>query len=518
MVAASKSDSGVLPAKPSASSSSSVELPKAPERAPAPRSQPASPFHIVADTDYYLKLQRLGNTAMFTADQELLTIRGNTVTFEPAYALSKEVRGDGFTGFFQSVHGIFPDAMFAAVVRPTGRTGFTELYKWSGSKWVSHYSSDQSTSVLDIQPWQNGTALMVETQSFSGEYRFTVLPKGSKVFVPAPNSRRWQAASNFCVSGFIPEAFRTLTTGHAFMAGSICPPEGSGSNEWQPGIKRFSPEDKAGTADVLPEIGSKALYIGDIAPHSATNVYVGGNTAPSRYGVQSKVSPYLAHFDGKSWTRDTLPFSDGLSSLDIGADETLWAVSKKGAVFSRPKNGAWAEVPLPNAGGEDARPIEATAVWSRGPGDEWMVGQYKSKKGTMRYVVLHSGTPVEMAKLPSIEAMADTVADLAMPTPLTPMCRTPFVLLYTLSKVAPPDFDYPATRAALKGHPEFKGAEFIEFKRLDKRFMGAFVTDAEMGKKLVELVTKKVPNSTPQLACHAPKPSRVLEIDLSAGN
>jgi hypothetical protein len=149
----------------------------------------------------------------------------------------------------------------------------------------------------------------------------------------------------------------------------------------------------------------------------------------------------------------------------------------------------------------------------------WIVGAYKSKTGDERYTVLHTGTPTtEVAKLPDLETMGDTVQELAMPTPFTWRCATPFVLLYTLSKVAPPDFDYPATRAALKGHSEFQGAQFIEFKRLDKRFMGAFVPDAEMGKKLVELVKKKVPNTTPQLACHAPKPSRVLEMDLSAGN
>jgi hypothetical protein len=36
-----------------------------------------------------------------------------------------------------------------------------------------------------------------------------------------------------------------------------------------------------------------------------------------------------------------------------------------------------------------------------------------------------------------------------------------------------------------------------------------------MARTLVDLVKKKVPNSTPQLVCHAPKPSREIEIDLS---
>jgi hypothetical protein len=128
---------------------------------------------------------------------------------------------------------------------------------------------------------------------------------------------------------------------------------------------------------------------------------------------------------------------------------------------------------------------------------------------------LHSGPATPNAELPDLETMENKVADLAMPTPLTPLCYRPFALLFTLSKVAPPDFDYPATREALKGHAEFADAQFIEFKRLDKRFMGAFVSDVDMGKKLVELIKKKVPNSTPQLVCHAPRPTRELNIDLS---
>lgn len=234
-----------------------------------------------------------------------------------------------------------------------------------------------------------------------------------------------------------------------------------------------------------------------------------GNTAPLRYGKPTSLSPYLAHFDGKAWSLDTLPFSDAIASLDVDANGKLWIVSVHGTVFSRSTGGAWTEVSLP-VGGEARAPISASTIWARGPGDEWIVGSYQS-----RYVVLHSGPPGEKAQLPDLETMSDTATELAMPTPLTWRCTTPFVLLFTLSKVAPPDFDYPATREALKGHMEFDGAQFIEFKRLDKRYMGAFVPDAEMGKKLVELVKKKVPNSTPQLVCHAPKPSRGIDIDLS---
>jgi len=158
---------------------------------PAPKLPPSSPFHIVADVDYALELQRLGKAAVIVAGGQLLPIRDNTVTFDPKFALTTEVRGDGINGAFQFLLGSFPDALYAAVVRPSGRTGFNELYKWTGSKWTSDYSTEVTTFVLDIQPWLNGTLLMVEAHSFSGEFKFTALPKTTKVFVPEPRQHKW---------------------------------------------------------------------------------------------------------------------------------------------------------------------------------------------------------------------------------------------------------------------------------------------------------------------------------------
>jgi hypothetical protein len=102
------------------------------------------------------------------------------------------------------------------------------------------------------------------------------------------------------------------------------------------------------------------------------------------------------------------------------------------------------------------------------------------------------------------------------PGPPVDWCETPFVLLYTLGKKAPPDYDYPATRAALRGHREFAvpGVEFIEFERLERRYFGARVPDFSLGAKLVNLVKDKVPGSTPELVCHDPPPKRTLSVDL----
>ena len=500
---ATTSTAAVPTVKPSASAMTPVD-------GTPPKSPTVSPFHIVADVDYALDLQRLGKTAVLVGGGQLLPIRDNTVTFDPKFALSTEIRGDGINGAFQFLLGSFPDALYAAVIRPSGRTGFSELYKWNGSTWRSHHTTNETTYVLDIQPWLNGTVLMVESHGFSGEYRFSTLPKDAPVFVPEPHGKTWKTNWSICEAGFVPDAMRTLPSGHVFMPGTSCSAD-SHSDIRQTGVKRWSPDNKAGTFDALPEIGEKGFEIVNLVLHDDKDAYIAGSTTRSPYGPPKDHAPYLAHFDGKSWTRDTLPFSDAITSLDVDAHGKVWIVSDKGAIFSRPSGGKWEEVTLP-VGGEERKPIDAKSIWSRAPGDEWIVGVYGP-----RHVVLHSGPPGEKAQLPDLETMDTQVAELAMPTPLTWRCRNTFALLFTLSKVAPPDYDYPATREALKGHTEFTDAQFIEFKRLDKRFMGAFVPDEEMGKRLVELIKKKVPNSTPQLVCHAPKPTRVIKFDLAGG-
>lgn len=475
-----------------------------------PPSTPAapSPFHVVADVDYELELQNLGKNGVLLGGGQLLPIRDNTVTFEPKFALTQEMRGDGVMGQFMGLHGSFPDALFAAVVRPSGRTGLTELYKWSGTKWASHYSTAESTFVQAIQPWQNGTVLLVESDSMSGGVQFSAFPQGSKVFLPEPHDKKRRGGYGLCESGFVPDTLGTLPSGHAFMSGVTCSPDGS-SPDGQIGVKHWSPENPKGTVDILPEIGNQVFETIAVVLRTEKDGYVAGNLKGTRMGQSNTMAPYLAHFDGKSWVRDTLPTSDALLSLDVDAQGKVWLVSAQGVVYSRPSGGAWNEISTPRAGKNEA-PISAKKIWVRAPGDEWIVGAYES-----RYVVLHSGPAAPKAELPDLETMEDKVADLAMPTPLTSRCYRPFALLFTLSKVAPPDFDYPATREALKGHTEFADAQFIEFKRLDKRFMGAFVSDVDMGKKLVELIKKKVPNSTPQLVCHSPRPTRELTMDFS---
>jgi len=120
--------------------------------------------------------------------------------------------------------------------------------------------------------------------------------------------------------------------------------------------------------------------------------------------------------------------------------------------------------------------------------------------------------------MPTLAAFDRKDQELRLPGPPVDWCTSPFVLLYTLGHKAPADYDYPATRAALKGSQTLaEGVEYIEFGREGRRYFGARVPDFVVGKKLAALVKAKVPGSTPELVCHDPLVLRQLDIDLTTG-
>jgi hypothetical protein len=96
-------------------------------------------------------------------------------------------------------------------------------------------------------------------------------------------------------------------------------------------------------------------------------------------------------------------------------------------------------------------------------------------------------------------------------------CQSIFVLLYGMTRTTPKDYDYPLTRAALKGHPEFATVTFAETVDRGEHYFGAFIPDFELGQKLLAVVRKSVKDSKPVMLCRHPKKVRLLEFDLKTG-
>jgi hypothetical protein len=103
------------------------------------------------------------------------------------------------------------------------------------------------------------------------------------------------------------------------------------------------------------------------------------------------------------------------------------------------------------------------------------------------------------------------------PAPATPDCADPVAILARVSQSAPKKYDFPQTRAALRGHTELEGTEFVEMEIGGKRFLGAKVRSFDAGKRLVEIVSHGVQGTRPELVCTKPTVKRSIPFDLATG-
>jgi hypothetical protein len=219
-----------------------------------------------------------------------------------------------------------------------------------------------------------------------------------------------------------------------------------------------------------------------IFARSATEAYVAG--------VDDDGKGYLAVFDGKAWRREKKPLSPVVSMA--GADDgTLWLLTED-KVIRRTRDGAMTPLPLP-AEVKDLAPEHIVATSGT---EAWaFAGGY----------VVSTRKPKEVLRMDG-SALAPRAA--------TADCKDVFVQLYSITKATPPDFDFPKTREALKGHNELAGVRFVVTR--DDRF-GAVVRSLDEGKAVARLARAGVAGSRPQLLCLKPDEIREVKFDLASG-
>ncbi len=71
------------------------------------------------------------------------------------------------------------------------------------------------------------------------------------------------------------------------------------------------------------------------------------------------------------------------------------------------------------------------------------------------------------------------------------------------------DYDYPATRAALRGHPELAAIELVEVNREGRRTLVARVDSVDVAKALLERMHKAIPAARVRRRRGRPRPSQV---------
>jgi len=95
-------------------------------------------------------------------------------------------------------------------------------------------------------------------------------------------------------------------------------------------------------------------------------------------------------------------------------------------------------------------------------------------------------------------------------------CRMHYVLLDD-SPEATASQDYPAHRAALKGHRELGAVKLVVSRERGRQYFGALTDDYELGRKLESLIAKRVKASRHEILCAEPAGAVELRFDWATG-
>ncbi|MFO0548078.1 MAG: hypothetical protein U0271_06805 [Polyangiaceae bacterium] len=373
---------------------------------------------------------------------------------------------------------------------------------------------------------------------------------GNKGWLPVP--QKGTASCKYQLEGhydwFTSESAEVTALGSRCEDGSSMPPWMFGSG--QPTIERWSPGATVGKEEDLPDVDGYKAVTGHLVP-TPKDLYV-------VLGLESRENPestrlYVARRGQTGWRALSVPQVDVTKGIETWATEDGFFLAGAGNVMRvrgddiafntavPPKDGAYTDVAFSPTGAV-AMISEGKVYEVDGAGAIQEVALPKGTPETVRYntmgelfVVATDDSPggdpaIIYGRRPAVKALeldgsAPKVSPLFYIKPFTPQCEKPIVLLYQLSKVAPENFDYPATREALKGEKQFSAARFVEIQATGQRHLLALFEGAkgrELAKSLRDLVTKRVKGSSPQLFCADDVPTelpikREIKIDFVTG-
>ncbi|MDI1435499.1 hypothetical protein [Polyangium sorediatum] len=447
---------------------------------------------------------------------------------------------------------------------PGERGGEDVFYSWKGSAWTRDPDKPMPPAVSNAYyagaiyssaPWGDRTLYEINDPKLDEAKPIFVLgPGGSSS--PAPEITRGAGSCKTKLLGHADLAL--LPSGDLIGFGKVCREGDKPSFFGQSGagplaVERWPKGARTSVIDVLP--GSEAVT--SLPPGS--RLYVLGPNDVIAVAQPADHGAYVAHWNGKAWSDVSPGKKENVNDAFRTKDGALWLVRERG--LDRYTSGKWSSLTLPG----DDRSLEWAKLGPNGTiwagrseqlltfekdsfhviplpeldpaeegtpidivfrGDETLVaaragGQVtvlSTKKPTKVLDLDAPQEPGEGAPPPPRPAPKSEPHAFARITPGTPSCKELFVVLYKLAKVAPPDYDFPLTRAALKGHTELSGVKFAETEETGRRYFVAFVPSFSLGQKLVKTIQEGVKGSTPQLLCGKPaRTNRDIRIDLRTG-
>ncbi|WP_437606941.1 hypothetical protein WMF20_39450 [Sorangium sp. So ce834] len=477
-----------------AGAAGAVEADDAAKPAPPPKSAFAPVAQVPAEIDVRLHPVE-GALLVSTAD--LMTLEGEQmgsavgVLKDGKIEFPKRLHVPGWGVAVVGVYGRYPDQLDLIATGTTGRTGVADHYVLGAQGWVQRASEPGL--------WFTGVARMGSSlvglmgPTMLGVPRFIALrgPRVGLTITQAPRKepcRGWEAPLPYPQAEILSQAFGATRDGTALSYGIDCDGE-SALEVWKPGENG---------ATILPV---PALSEGQI-PDDARTLILPGPGEGEAWIVDGGVLRYKG-----GQPKEIDPPAKGARVLTASAapDGTLWAIAD-GALFAR-KGEAWAQAPLPDG-------VKAQDVAVGSDGAVWVAagGAILKHGGESEAAGAAPGTlPLQKGPPPKPKP------NRPFPEPGGPKCPQNLVVLYTFSKTAPDDYDFPLTRKALKGRTEFSPARFVVTRDMGQRFFAAFVPSWDLAKELQERIKADVKGSTPQIVCAEPEVVRELKLDLKTG-
>lgn len=401
-----------------------------------------------------------------------------------------------FDGFSFSVGALGAGTAHVAWIATDGRVGWSELSRWNGARWDQAGRLSRTWGFVAVAPWSNGRVLGLAHRGLafdaapSLELRLVGAGAGPLPKLPTTLGEcRDEKGGAMTVEGF-----HATRSGHVFIAARACDRDEHFAIWYAPGAPTPTVVDLGQNPPGKP--------LDDCFDDDATR-FVGTRGDDVMLATASRCEPgLLARFDGTTFKVIEYP-GTRLGRLTRTPNGALYVVDGT-TLRRRAPDGTWSEPRLP----ADAAPIRD--LFARGDDDVWITA------GASLYHGQPPSGPVQELAWPEAgkQIAPPTVRQ---PRAARPGCESLFVLLFSFSKVTPDDYDFPLTRKALQGRTDFAGARFVVTKDGGQKFFGAFVPTFELGKKMVELVTKRVSSSSPQLLCAKPDVVREVAIDLKTG-
>lgn len=481
---------------PSASAPVATVIPSGSASAPLPASNPTHALSVAIDgLERRIDIHPIKGGVIVLSSGFAATIQGDVITPQPLWIRNSP---EPFARGPWRVGGSLGGALFLAMVEDESVVRWaTRAYRLRGDTWspITPKPLPFGPVPTSIDVWPDGRVIVLGIDVKKQRASFDVLD-GDKT-AELPDLALLPMGSVVTASGsFIAFGTTWESPGHEL----VIEPRAAGQTK--------------GPRYALPlSQGEHAKSITGAA--SSKRTLLGVTTVKD-----GKVSARLVTFDKDTWVSKSTPIDREMFGVSLAEDDTLcvWGKTSKnmddeGEVWCGPNEDSLVRWAPPQTR------MLPRHVWARGANDIWVSAELPPSGGRATPNVLYHSRP--HAAPIHADMASDKPRDQSAfrpPIPAGPRCVTPFVLIFPLTKAVPGDYDFPSTRAALKGHDEFSGVTLVEASERDKRYFGAVAPSYDVAEALRKLVAAKVAGAKPEVVCREPATWRTITIDWMTGD